>query len=117
MTFDEPTSDFDDQMQGIQSGVLTHEQTHCKHGVFIGHWAGPDYMCFWCEMGVSDEEYAEAMAHRERIRARKKRAVPYMKVVLRLARRYEQMEAGPDKEAMCRRIERHATFWGAITAL
>lgn len=48
----EPVSDYDDQMQGIAAGVLTHDETHCKHGTFIGHWAGPDYMCFYCEMGV-----------------------------------------------------------------
>lgn len=23
----------------------------CKHGTFIGSWAGPDLMCFDCEMG------------------------------------------------------------------
>jgi hypothetical protein len=33
----------------------------CKHGTFIGSWWGPDYMCHWCELGVTDEEYAQAM--------------------------------------------------------
>lgn len=32
---------------------------YCKHGTFIGNWAGPDYMCGPCEDGISDAEWAE----------------------------------------------------------
>ena len=58
----EPISDYDDQMEGVRLGLLSYESTHCKHGTFIGNAFGPDYMCFWCEMGVSDEEYEAEMA-------------------------------------------------------
>ena len=27
--------------------------THCIHGVYVGTWAGPDYMCGYCEMGLT----------------------------------------------------------------
>jgi hypothetical protein len=30
---------------------VTDSRQYCKHGVFIGSWAGPDYMCGRCEMG------------------------------------------------------------------
>lgn len=89
MTFDEPTSDYDDQMQGLQAGVLTYEQTHCKHGTFIGHWAGPDFMCFYCEMGVSDEEYAEILAERDAARKRMEHGLKGLRVLQRMSRRYE----------------------------
>ena len=32
-------------------------RTHCKHGVYVGHPGGPDYMCGYCEDGVTDEEW------------------------------------------------------------
>ena len=31
---------------------------YCKHGVYTGSPGGADYMCGYCEDGVSDEEYA-----------------------------------------------------------
>lgn len=43
---------------------------YCKHGNYIGNWAGPDYLCGACEDGLSDSEWAEICkaqeAHRER---------------------------------------------------
>lgn len=32
----------------------------CPHGTFIGSWWGPDYLCGYCEDGVTVKEY-EAM--------------------------------------------------------
>lgn len=29
----------------------------CKHGTFIGDPYGPDYLCGWCEDGVSDADF------------------------------------------------------------
>jgi hypothetical protein len=57
---DEFVSDYDEQMDAIQHGLLTYEGTHCVHGTFVGNWAGPDYMCGYCEMGVTDEEFQES---------------------------------------------------------
>lgn len=41
---------------------------YCEHGTFIGSWWGPDYLCGWCEMGVSVDEMRalhRAQAQRE----------------------------------------------------
>lgn len=38
---------------------LEEPDYYCRHGRFIGNPYGADYMCFYCEMGYSDEEYAE----------------------------------------------------------
>lgn len=31
------------------------ETQYCRHGVWVGSWWGPDYLCQWCEMGASLE--------------------------------------------------------------
>ena len=55
----EPTNDYEDQMDAIQLGLLSYDDTHCIHGTFVGNWAGPDYMCGPCEMGETLEEFQE----------------------------------------------------------
>lgn len=35
---------------------------HCKHGTYVGGWAGPDYLCGYCEDGIGDHEYALRVA-------------------------------------------------------
>lgn len=37
---------------------------YCIHGTFIGSWWGPDYLCGYCEDGVSLEEFEKAQAYR-----------------------------------------------------
>lgn len=40
---------------------------YCEHGSFIGSWWGPDYLCQWCEDGVSVAEMREIIqARRQR---------------------------------------------------
>jgi hypothetical protein len=39
------------------------ERSYCRHGIFVGDPYGPDYMCGWCEDGISDADY-EAMVAR-----------------------------------------------------
>ncbi len=46
------------------------DSQHCKHGTFIGSWWGPDLMCWFCEEGVSDQEYAEYRQHQAEQRQR-----------------------------------------------
>ena len=29
------------------------DETHCDHGMYVGYPGGPDYMCQWCEDGIS----------------------------------------------------------------
>lgn len=44
------------------------DDTHCKHGTYVGWPGGPDYMCGWCEDGISDEDYRAYhmnVAHRD----------------------------------------------------
>jgi hypothetical protein len=36
---------------------------YCKHGTFIGSWWGPDYLCGYCEMGVSVCDQCGAFGH------------------------------------------------------
>lgn len=50
--FGEPTRPHDqiNESLGYDADVTDRSQ-YCKHGVFIGSWWGPDYMCFRCEMG------------------------------------------------------------------
>ena len=36
----------------------------CRHGTYIGDPYGPDYMCHYCEMGYSDEDYEAEMLWR-----------------------------------------------------
>ena len=35
---------------------------YCVHGTFIGSWWGPDYLCGYCEAGVSRRQQARWMA-------------------------------------------------------
>lgn len=39
-------------------------RTHCEHGTFIGDPFGPDYLCGYCEDGISMEDF-QAMKRRE----------------------------------------------------
>lgn len=45
--------------------------THCQHGTYIGFPGGPDYLCYWCEMGISREQmeeiYRAKAAYREKM--------------------------------------------------
>lgn len=34
----------------------TDETQYCVHGTWIGSWWGPDYLCQWCEDGISVDE-------------------------------------------------------------
>lgn len=34
----------------------------CVHGTFVGSWWGPDYLCGWCEDGISVEEMHRILA-------------------------------------------------------
>jgi hypothetical protein len=38
---------------------MRRDETHCEHGTYIGYPGGADYMCQWCEDGVSIREYRE----------------------------------------------------------
>lgn len=44
------------------------ERDYCEHGVFVGNPFGGDYMCHYCELGISVEE----MQERQRAEARRK---------------------------------------------
>ena len=56
--------------QEDQESYLGYDATHCEHGTFVGGWAGPDYMCHWCEQGITSQELAEIRAEDARLAAR-----------------------------------------------
>ena len=61
--------------QEDQTSYLGYDDTHCEHGTFVGGWAGPDYMCGWCEDGVPYDEYRAIMDERAARRARYQRVL------------------------------------------
>jgi hypothetical protein len=45
----------DDDLNSVHYGQASH---YCRHGTYVGSWAGPDYLCGPCEDGISDEEWS-----------------------------------------------------------
>lgn len=35
------------------------DSTHCEHGTYIGYPGGADYLCQWCEDGISLAEMVD----------------------------------------------------------
>lgn len=50
------------------------DEFYCKHGTFVGSPLGGDYMCGWCELGTTDEEF-ETYIQLQRNRLGRKNAV------------------------------------------
>jgi hypothetical protein len=46
-------------MTEIDARDYATDEHYCQHGNYTGSWAGPDYMCGWCEAGISAAEAAE----------------------------------------------------------
>jgi hypothetical protein len=65
------TTDLDEQL-GYDADHDDPSQ-YCIHGTWIGSWWGPDYLCGYCEMGVTVKEMQIAAK-----RAKKRRAVREM---------------------------------------
>lgn len=47
------------------------ERQYCVHGTFIGSWWGPDYLCGYCEMGVTTYDLARGAVAQSRQQIRK----------------------------------------------
>lgn len=43
---------------------MREDDMHCVHGTYIGGPCGPDYLCGWCEDGISEQEYNAIMRAR-----------------------------------------------------
>jgi len=41
---------------------MSDQRQFCIHGTFIGSWWGPDYMCGYCEDGISVAEMLQGQA-------------------------------------------------------
>jgi hypothetical protein len=56
----------------------------CEHGMYIGPPGGPDYMCGWCEDGVSRQEYLDIINANKLsdIRARSERVQFFLTLAL-----------------------------------
>ena len=53
---DEENTNGYDNFEGGPYEHMDDPSCYCRHGTFIGSWAGPDYMCMKCELGDDDEE-------------------------------------------------------------
>lgn len=42
------------------------DEHYCEHGTYIGTWCGPDYICGFCEQGITVDEM-RAAAERARL--------------------------------------------------
>jgi hypothetical protein len=51
---------------------LDNPAYYCVHGTFTGNPYGADYLCHYCEMGYSAEEYAQEQAYRARRNAERR---------------------------------------------
>jgi hypothetical protein len=49
----EPLNDADDVREAVRAGYIEADDVYCEHGTFVGTAYGPDYLCHWCESGVS----------------------------------------------------------------
>ena len=72
--------------QQDQEEYYGYDDTHCEHGTFVGGWAGPDYLCWACEDGISAEEWRETIAA-ERLRS--KRYAKVNRIFLERVRAYD----------------------------
>lgn len=97
----EPANDYEDQMDGLAAGIYKHDDLYCKHGTFVGNWAGPDYMCGPCEMGVTDEEWREAQ-EAARIANEKRRAA---------REKWDQLVVDSDQETLLRFLQSKEGEW------
>ena len=52
-------TEFDDEL-GYDANH-NDESQYCQHGTFIGSWWGPDYLCAWCEDGISADEMRDIL--------------------------------------------------------
>jgi len=48
----------DAQGNAVEAEDYADDRFYCKHGTFIGNPFGGDYLCSWCEDGISDEDFA-----------------------------------------------------------
>jgi hypothetical protein len=55
--YESPTAEWDEEL-GYDADHQDNSQ-YCQHGTFIGSWWGPDYLCGWCEDGISVAEVRE----------------------------------------------------------
>ncbi|TXH12514.1 MAG: hypothetical protein E6R03_12665 [Hyphomicrobiaceae bacterium] len=46
---------------------------YCEHGTYVGGWAGPDYLCHYCEMGYTPEEVKWERFERSQARRKERR--------------------------------------------
>lgn len=61
------------EMKAHTGSIFDGGDFYCRHGVNLGNWAGPDYMCGACEDGVDDYTYALTCAY-ARVRRQQERA-------------------------------------------
>jgi hypothetical protein len=96
---DDSFNDADDQRDN-----LSYDDTHCEHGTFVGGWAGPDYLCGYCEDGVTVEELNAQRAYWQKLSAR------YERVNAVWSRRLKEYDGEPEGSAKFDSIVRLTTW-------
>lgn len=78
-------------------GDQSDERQYCIHGTFTGSWWGPDYICGYCEDGVTAAEWALIVKAREELRIRDNaRHLAFDSIYDGICRTFrEQMRANP----------------------
>jgi hypothetical protein len=74
---------------------LDEPSFYCQHGTYIGSPGGPDYMCGWCEDGISVAEMRQshaAQAERREVR----RAESFDRLVVVLQEKVPEIGWRPD---------------------
>lgn len=66
----EPINDAEDQQDAVRLGLIDYDDVYCVHGTFVGGWAGPDYICGYCEEGISPEQLEDIRLENERLARR-----------------------------------------------
>jgi hypothetical protein len=110
---DDPVSDYDDVMGAVEDGYIPYDEVNCKHGTFVGTAGGPDYMCGYCEMGVTDEEWEEGRRRAARRDARRLALRPKLDQLIELVNA-EAAKKPRDEDELWRLINRmwKLAFWG-----
>lgn len=81
--------------------------THCSHGTFIGYPGGPDYLCHYCEMGITVNTLWRSMrADSFQDKNIIKQAIKQRKQFRRLARKFAKNPGG-----------KNARFWDVYERL
>ncbi len=62
MTYDDIMRELENDRDDTYDPEFRMEQDYCEHGTYIGPPSGADFLCGWCESGISVKEMNEILA-------------------------------------------------------